>query len=399
MLYVAMTRAQYACWLGIGVMGKTSSLHLSGLGYLLSAGEMVPVDQLAGKLAALKGNCGHIAIEPMPEPSDILYRPWSETANLEPALMFTGNIPRDWWISSYSGMLAGARMGESSLPVMPTSHSPVSAEEDQLREAETEPVVAPGTPDFARSIHGFPRGPEPGTFLHDILEWAAREGFAGLAPHRNRIHRKIKDFCEQRDWLVWDEILTDWLQKLLQTRIRLPGASGEMTLAGLSMADYQPELEFLFASHGVDALALDDAVTAAILPADSRPRLRENVYNGMLKGFIDLVFCYQDRYYVLDYKSNHLGENQAAYTEKAMEKAMLEHRYDLQYVLYTLALHRLLKARLPGYDYERHVGGAVYLFLRGVNDGGQGIYLDNPPKSLIESLDVAFAGKENGHAV
>ena len=66
--------------------------------------------------------------------------------------------------------------------------------------------------------------------------------------------------------------------------------------------------------------------------------------NGMVKGFIDLVFCHRDRYYVLDYKSNHLGENQQAYSEQAMADAVLEHRYDLQYMLYALALHRLLKA-------------------------------------------------------
>ena len=114
-----------------------------------------------------------------------------------------------------------------------------------------------------------------------------------MASHRQRIRRKIRDFCERRDLTDWDEVLTDWLQKLLQTRIRLPDASGEMTLAGLSKEDYQPELEFLLASHGVDALELDDAVTAAIVPAASRPRLRENTFNGMLKGYIDLVFYYR----------------------------------------------------------------------------------------------------------
>ncbi|MBI5589028.1 MAG: exodeoxyribonuclease V subunit beta [Deltaproteobacteria bacterium] len=399
MLYVALTRAQYACWLGIGVMGKTSRLHLSGLGYLLSAGETISADQLAEKLVVLKGNCEHIAIEPLPEPGDTLYRPRSEAVNLTPALTFTGNIPHDWWITSYSGMLAGARMAESDLLVFPDSHSPVSAKEDQLLEAETEPVAAAVIPDSALSIHGFPRGPEPGTFLHDILEWAAREGFVVLAPNRSRILYKVRDFCERRDWKDWDEILTDWLQKLLRTRITLPDASGEMMLSGLSMEDYQAELEFLFASHEVNARWLDDAVTAAILPQAPRPRLRELAVNGMLKGFIDLVFCYGERYYVLDYKSNYLGENQAAYAAKAMEKAMLEHRYDLQYVLYTLALHRLLKARLPGYDYDRHVGGAVYLFLRGVNDRGQGIYLDKPPQALIEALDQAFAGRKRRHAL
>jgi len=416
MLYVALTRAQYACWLGIGVMGKTTSnLHLSGLGYLLSAGETIPAEQLAEKLAEMKANCEAIAIEHLPEPCDTPYQPRSEAAKLMLALTFTGNIQRDWWITSYSGMLALAQMvasadkdsAEAKVALFPSSdppihhsyHSPYSAEEDQLLETETEPVAAPGIPDFARSIHGFPRGPEPGTFLHDLLEWAAREGFALLAPNRQRIHNKIKDICERRDLKDWDEILTDWLQKLLKTPIMLPEALGEMTLAQLSKEDYQPELEFLFAAHEVDTLELDDVVIAAILPAAPRPRLRKNVVNGMLKGFIDLVFCYQERYYVLDYKSNHLGENESAYSEKAMKKAMLEHRYDLQYVLYTLALHRLLKARLPDYDYQQNIGGAVYLFLRGVNDRGQGIYLDKPQQSLIEALDEAFAGKEKSHAV
>jgi len=290
-------------------------------------------------------------------------------------------------------------MPESALPIYPASHSPYSAEEDQLLEAETEPVAETEIPGSARSIHGFPRGPEPGTFMHDVLEWAAREGFAALAPHRQRMLYKIRDICERRNWKDWDEILTDWLQKLLRTRIALPDALGKISLAELLPEDYQPELAFLFASHGVDTRKLDDAITAAVLPAAPRPRLRKNAVNGMLKGFIDLVFCCQERYYVLDYKSNHLGENIAAYSVKAMEKAMLEHRYDLQYVLYTLALHRLLKARLPGYDYQRHVGGVLYLFLRGVNDKGQGVYKDKPPQSLIEVLDEAFAGKENRHAV
>ncbi|MBS2694220.1 hypothetical protein KFY51_30350, partial [Salmonella enterica subsp. enterica serovar 1,4,[5],12:i:-] len=88
---------------------------------------------------------------------------------------------------------------------------------------------------------------------------------------------------------------------------------------------------------------------------------------GMLKGFIDLVFCWQGKYYLLDYKSNWLGEDSSAYTRPAMEQAMAEHRYDLQYQLYTLALHRYLRHRLPDYDYRRHFGGVIYLFLRGVD--------------------------------
>lgn len=114
--------------------------------------------------------------------------------------------------------------------------------------------------------------------------------------------------------------------------------------------------------------------------------------NGMFKGFIDLTFEHEGRYYVVDYKSNWLGPDNGAYTREAMDQAILDHRYDLQYVLYLLALHRQLKARLPGYDYDLHVGGAVFVFLRGVHAPTQGVYFARPAKSLIEQLDALFSG-------
>ena len=87
------------------------------------------------------------------------------------------------------------------------------------------------------------------------------------------------------------------------------------------------------------------------------------------------------------------GEDDDAYTDQAMGQAILDKRYDLQYILYLLALHRLLKARLPGYDYDQHIGGAVYLFLRGVNSASGGAFTDKPPRVLIEQLDALFDGE------
>ena len=113
----------------------------------------------------------------------------------------------------------------------------------------------------------------------------------------------------------------------------------------------------------------------------------------MLKGFIDLVFEHRGRYYVLDYKSNLLGDDDSSYVPDAMRAKVLESRYDLQYVIYLLALHRLLKARLPDYDYDTHVGGAVYLFLRGCDAPGAGAFTERPGKALIESLDRLFCGQ------
>jgi exodeoxyribonuclease V beta subunit len=168
-------------------------------------------------------------------------------------------------------------------------------------------------------------------------------------------------------------------------------------MGALTRDCYQAEMAFMFAVHRLGTRVLDDAITRAVLPGALRPELKSNDLNGMVKGFIDLVFCHQGRYYVMDYKSNYLGENIQAYGAKAMAAAMLEHRYDLQYVLYTLALHRLLKVRLTDYDYQRHMGGVIYLFLRGVDASGQGVYGDTPPQTLIETLDDWFAGKENTH--
>ncbi|MBN1930726.1 MAG: exodeoxyribonuclease V subunit beta [Desulfobacterales bacterium] len=408
LLYVALTRARYACWLGIGVMGKKSQksetglLHRSALGYLLSGGQMIPTDQLTKKLATLKGDCQHIAIEPLPEVSDKIYQSLMDEIQLAPALTFTGQVPRDWSITSYTGMLAGMNLPESDDPesdeleyrgLEAVFDFPNSAAEDQLQQAETEPVAEPEVMEGFQSIHQFPSGPDPGTFLHELLEWAADESFSELCRDRQCIYEKIDELCRHRDWENWTEMLTDWLQQLLQTPFKLPEEQGRVVLAQLAANDYQAEMEFLFAAHQVDTKTLDDLITNAIMPKAPRPQLRKHTVNGMLKGFMDLVFCRHGRYYVLDYKSNYLGENDQAYGVEAMAGAMLEHRYDLQYVLYTLALHRLLKSRLADYDYQRDVGGAVYLFLRGVHAEGQGAYTDKPPRWLIEQLDDYFAGR------
>jgi len=117
----------------------------------------------------------------------------------------------------------------------------------------------------------------------------------------------------------------------------------------------------------------------------------------MLKGYIDLVFEHEGRYYVADYKSNWLGPADSDYSAQAAREAVLQHRYELQYVLYVFALHRLLRVRLPDYDYERYIGGAVYLFLRGHAAPGQGLHCERPPKVLIDALDDLFCGSFPNH--
>ncbi|MGN6790376.1 MAG: PD-(D/E)XK nuclease family protein, partial [Rhodanobacteraceae bacterium] len=107
--------------------------------------------------------------------------------------------------------------------------------------------------------------------------------------------------------------------------------------------------------------------------------------HGMLTGIMDLVFEHGGRYHLVDYKTNLLP----AYDAGALREAIVTHDYDLQYLLYVLALHRWLGRRLPGYDYEAHMGDAYYLFVRDLTDG-HGVHRDRPPRALIEAMDALF---------
>ena len=405
LLYVAVTRAQYACWMGIGVMGsklktgEKSALHMSGFGYLLSGGEPIPTRELSHKLQSLKGQCRHITFETMPEaPEYNAYTPNTQDVPLMPARPFDTSVFRDWRISSYSGILKATgtvprntwETAEQGTPF----DFPFSPMEDQLQEPEEAHYSSPEQGQGKPSIHNFPKGPEPGTFLHGLLEWAAREGFNKVAHAPSLIDAEIKRRSRHRGWQDWEDVLKKWFQNFLIASIPLPDQKTHVCLADLPSAGYQPELEFLLAAHRVHIGSLDRILTRKILPGRERTPLQDLHVNGMLKGFIDLVFEFQGKYYVLDYKSNHLGENTRAYQANTMVRAILSHRYDLQYVLYTLALHRLLKARLPEYRYQKDMGGAIYLFLRGIDKNHNGVYGDRPPAALIEKLDSIFEGRE-----
>ena len=196
----------------------------------------------------------------------------------------------------------------------------------------------------------------------------------------------------------WIEPLTSWLQHFLSTPLPLPAMPGspETAIRLSEVEASMAEMEFWLAAHSVPTTGIDALVCRHTLDGAARPALQPAQLNGMLKGFMDLVFEHQGRYYVADYKSNWLGADDAAYTPAAMRAAILHARYELQYVLYLLALHRLLKSRLADYDYERNVGGAVYIFLRGVHAPSQGLHFERPPRALIEALDALFVRRSAG---
>jgi exodeoxyribonuclease V beta subunit len=160
-----------------------------------------------------------------------------------------------------------------------------------------------------------------------------------------------------------------------------------INLGVLKSSEYWPEMGFTLPVQRLESGWLDHKVSQAAWPGLPRAALQARSLQGLLTGFMDLVFQVQGRYYVLDYKSNRLPD----YTSDTLTQAMLDHRYDVQAVLYVLALHRLLKSRQPSYDYDQHMGGALYWFVRGVDKPGTGLLQWQAPRALIEELDSALS--------
>lgn len=375
LLYVALTRAAHFLWLGVAAIasGKKGEnrLHHSALGYLLAGGAPVPAADLRTHWERLRGESEAIALHELPaaEGCTLLSRV-EQRADLNDAARFDGQFERDWSVGSFTSIARHA------------SAPPMRAQEETTR--EDDPQIAGGRTDDA-PWHRFPRGSVPGNFLHDQLEWLAGEGFRCILDPgtETRLAQRI----ERAGWgHRLDDALT-WLRALATTT--LP----HIDAALLDIEERLPEMEFWFPTERLDVGALDRLCCAHLLDGVTRPLLPPRSLHGMLKGFADLVFEHEGKYWVLDYKSNALGAGDAAYTRSAMGAAMAAHRYDIQGAIYMLALHRLLRSRLgEQYDPATQLGGAVFFFLRGVaNSATHGCYYLAPDSALLDGLDALLA--------
>ncbi len=383
-LYVALTRARFATWVGVPAI---ENWPLSGLGYLI-AGKAGSQQSISHCLEPVASAESAIAIAPLPAiTSDSYTAPAPDT--LGPALDSSREAREDWWVASYSAIEYSGMAGTG---IVFAGEVESAENQNLLEESALAEEQAPIDRPLARNHHHFPKGAGPGTFLHEALEWCTQQGFQAVLNNPVQLQDYLARRCRTRGWSDWAEPLAHWLLELIAQPLPLQrGNSISVSLAELGTL--RPELEFWFESRNVSIPALDKLVKTHTLNQADRPQAEPGRFNGMLKGFIDLVFEHEGQYYLLDYKSNTLGETDSDYTDQAMGEAILEKRYDLQYVLYLLALHRLLKARLPGYDYDTHIGGAIYLFLHGYRAPTAGVFSDKPPKILIEQLDALFDGQ------
>ncbi|WP_106477335.1 exodeoxyribonuclease V subunit beta [Phytohalomonas tamaricis] len=406
LLYVALTRAEFACRLGVAPLFKgklpkdaeagATTLARSALGALLA--ETLDNDQ-ALTAKALR-HCfstlvkdGVVAVSPLPRPSQamILATAVNKTCG---ARRFTGRIDHSWWIASYTALIEGARqsfdagqgvaLGGVASSELPDTQLGLDIEVLE----ETTPIPNPPV----RTLADFPRGPRAGTFLHGLLEAVDFDRLGSDEFYPEELERLVSSRIGFSNYdNSWKPVLSEWLCNILPTPLHaaVPGLS----LARLTT--WKTELEFWLPTLNARSTRLDALVHEFEPLPGRRAALAPRRLEGMLKGYIDMVFEAGGRWYVLDWKSNHLGDTPADYTDAAMAEAVVAHRYDLQYVLYTLALHRLLKSRLPDYHFETHVGGVFYIFMRGMTPhGGSGVFYRRPSHELIETLDRWLDGKD-----
>jgi len=384
LLYVALTRARHALWLGVAPLAargnaRQPQLENSALGQILGQGK--PIDSLDAYRRALADlRAGHesaIAVTDAPAPDDRRWQPPAPPA-LHPARTFRHGGFAPWWIASYTALTR--RLGEPA-------HSAARQWEPEAGAQDAPSGGAATHPDDVR--HAFPRGADAGAMLHDLLQWCARQGFAHALRESAGLRDQAARRLALRGWAHWVDPLCGWLRQFLDSPLPLSNQEQPLRLAGLDQA--LDEMEFWLPVGLLDAARLDALITGQIWPGAPRPPLDAGVLAGMIRGYIDLSFAHAGRYWIADYKFHWLGPDAAAYEPQALRAAMLAHRYDVQAVLYLLALHRLLRARLPGYDIDRHLGGAVYCFLRGVEAKGRGVVALHPPRALIETLDAALS--------
>ena len=391
--YVALTRARHALWVGWSPVrignGKACLNHRSAPGHLLAGGQPHAAEDWPALVQLALSSWG-ASVQVVQAPAEPGLTRWvrpQDAALTQEARIFSASLDRRWTIASFSRI---ARDLDASAQVRAAADLPLALQ--AMRPADDEPAEWPAPSEPAaqtQAWHRFARGPSAGNFLHDQLEWLAAEGFA-LAGHEG-LQRRLQRACERAGFGDQALEVRDWLLRVLRQPLWGPGAA----LQALSRV--LPEMEFWLPADRLDTPRIDTLCRAHLLPGLQRPALPQSQLHGMLMGFADLVFEHDGRYWVLDYKSNHLGPDDAAYTTESLQGAMAAHRYDVQAALYLLALHRLLRARLGAdYDPGRHLGGAVYLFLRGIEGVAGGCCTLPAPLPLLHALDAMLDGAEIG---
>lgn len=412
--YVAMTRARsqlLVVWVrSAGQEGAPLPTWLFGADAIDEAVDRLSTERLD---LALSERGVSILRRPLPDPLPPTQR-WRSPLCDEPLGIgaVPGRIDRSWGRASYSAWI--------SAPVDAVVHEQgrdpdPGAEECSLSGPDSWPEQGP--------LADFPRGAVAGDCLHRILEQIPFHAAETDDPATLEILRAAVIDAELRraglDCSLQSMVVAG-LDCVLKTP--LGGPLAQLQLSQLGLQQRQHELSFdLPVSHVrtkdlVKAFRCSPKARFGGRYIDHLATLGVNS-RGFLTGSIDLVFCDPDqsRWWVLDWKSNWIGERRSEgspglcgprhYHQDAMQEQMIHHHYPLQAHLYLVALHRHLRWRLPDYNPEQHLGGYVYVFLRGMpgeqlvsledmSSVGPGRLVEPAPLERVLALDRALSEVE-----
>lgn len=403
-LYVSLTRAAHRLTVFSGEWHKGGK---SALDALLHPTVTLDEDARMSELDALAGaSGGRIGASWFDETKEARIRLAAADATGLMLGKFSGRIRTSWRRSSYTG-LTGTK---GIAPEAPEDHD--EAVDDEAAEA-TLGARPPGVSGAASAgfalpmdslpcgFADFPRGKRPGITLHALYE-----------------HADFLDLGAALDAMVAERLAAERVDAKhvgpaaagvrASLNTDLGGSLAGFTLGQLPRERRLDELAFTFpvSSRGPGAPNLRQRDLVNFFVTHGEIELAERVaaltfgrLRGHLHGKIDLVFEHSGRFYVVDYKSNHLGPTLGDYASTQMSRAMAEHSYDLQYLVYSVAVHRFLTLRLPGYQFATHFGGVRYLFIRGMTSAtgaARGVFAATPAESLVVGLSELLRSPPGG---
>lgn len=405
LLYVALTRAQHWC---LTVFGSINEVETSPLGYLLlgeatseGKGPKGPNLPAGSSDEELRQNClrlaagvpGGIAVEMLKDVEAPQYQ-MRGVAEVELKARETERkLHHIWRKSSYSGIV-----GEVTAPSIHVT--PEKDHDEDVQDDVNEQKVKQTDASNKIKLNDFIRNAVAGNCFHEIYEYL--DFMSDDQDHLpTLVSEKLSEYGFESE--KWTNTVSEAIQDTLETALNV--ANPEFQLKKVSKENRLDEMEFLFpvahegknlSAAGLAEVFLKHAKTEEEkLYADSLRKLTFGGLRGYVKGFIDLIFRHDEKWYVADYKSNYLGQTYDDFQHHRLTESMRHSHYILQYHVYTLALYRYLKTRLPDADYEDYFGGVYYFYIKGMkpeNGPKTGVYFDRPTKALILDLDKLFQG-------
>jgi exodeoxyribonuclease V beta subunit len=311
--------------------------------------------------------------------------PTPSPANLA-GRQFNGKIDQSWKIASFTYLTSAKKIQpEEMLPIAEEEY-PVHLFKDKETDRE--------------NMFSFPRGTTAGSLLHEILE-RVRFDKMDAGEIKSVISEKLHKYNYDEKW---EPAISRMVVEIARLNLA-PGKSfyfGNMdnfSLARIPREKYLKEMEFYFPLKFlsmrkiIKVLEMFKVSNRGWQNSDLYGSLNFSDLRGFLKGFIDMVFEYENRFYLLDWKSNYLGENYADYSPDLLKTYMSKSSYVLQYLIYVVALDEYLKTRIKNYSYENNFGGVYYVFLRGISSNAaenNGVYFDRPDLALVRKLKETF---------